>query len=165
MKEKIVIITCLKCKNEQEVSISQKTESLAANHDKILKIKCPKCSNIKFAISYKKVVPLDFELLKEWSLHQNLFLMPQDEELFLADEPYLDIILQTLDTVKILDIKKNVLFEALCIIVYDNTIESNLKKSKQLRDRVINELNKRKQKLTESSISDYIKEIVYPQLT
>ncbi len=75
---------CLKCKNEQEVSIFRKTESLTVNHNKTLKVKCPKCSNIKFAISYKKLVPLDFELLKEWSLHQNLFLMPQDEELFFS---------------------------------------------------------------------------------
>ncbi len=157
---------CLKCKNEQEVSISQKTESLTVNHNKTLKVKCPKCSNIKFAISYKKIVPLDFELLKEWSLHQNLFLMPQDEELFLADEPYLDIILQVLDIVNTLETKRNILLVALCIIVYDNTIESNLKKDNNLKNRVIKELNKRKDKLklAEYAVDNYIKEVVYPLL-
>jgi len=75
--------------------------------------------------------------------------MPQDEELFLADEPYVDIILQVLDTVKTLDSKRNLLLEAL------------------LQKRVIKELNKRKTLLTLAggSISDYIKEIVYPLLT
>ncbi len=66
---------------------------------------------------------------------------------FLADEPYLDIILQVLDIVNTLETKRNVLLVALCIIVYDNTIESNLKKDNNLKNRVIKELKKRQIKI------------------
>ena len=109
---------------------------------------------------------LDFELLKEWATNPNLHLMPQDEELLLADEKYLDNILNILDNVAILDHKRNLLMDALCVIVYDNTIDDNEQKDENLKERVIKELNKRTDQLKQADdwIMDYIKEIVYPQL-
>jgi len=105
-------------------------------------------------------------LLEEWSLNPDLYLMEQDEELFLANEAYVDIILNVLDTIKILDNKRNILLEALCIIVYDNTIEDNRYKDERIQKRVIKELNKRKTLLTLADhwIGGYIKKVVYPLL-
>ena len=109
---------------------------------------------------------MDFELLKEWSLNPELYLMEQDEELLLANELYLDMIFKILDTIKIPDHKRNLLMDALCAIVYDNTNDKNRKKNETLKNRVIAELNERKEqlKLADDYIMDYIKEVVYPQL-
>lgn len=92
--------------------------------------------------------------------------MPQDEELLLAEEQYLDMILQVLDTVPISEHKRDLLMDALCVIVYDNTTEDDSQTKDKLKEKVIQELNKRqdKLKLADNWIADYIKKVVYPQL-
>ena len=127
--------------------------------------RCKNCSSSIFSTSYQ-TPDLDFELLKEWATNPDLYLMPQDEELLLADEKYLENILCILDTVSISDQKRNLLLDALCIIVYDNTVEDNPQKDANLRERVIRELNKRTDILKQADdwIMNYVKEVVYPQL-
>jgi hypothetical protein len=92
--------------------------------------------------------------------------MEQDEELLLAEEKYIDNILNILDNVALLDHKRNLLMDALCVIVYDNTIDDNKQKDEDLKERVIKELNKRTDELRKADdwIMDYLKEVVYPQL-
>ncbi len=126
---------------------------------------CKQCSSRLITVMYREY-RLTFELLKEWGLNSDIYLSAQDEELILADEMYLDIILEVLDTVVILDHKRDLLMESLCIIVYDNTVMENLQKDERLKKRVIEELNKRKDKLqlADYNIMNYIKDIVYPQL-
>jgi hypothetical protein len=85
----------------------------------------------------------DYELLKEWATNHELFLMPQDEELLLADGKYLDDILNILDTLSIPDQKINLLLDALCVIVYDNSIDDSSEHDIELKNRVIKELNMR----------------------
>jgi len=132
--------------------------------DKVLGNACQICSSSSFTTTYQRP-DLDYELLKEWATSPDLSLMPQDEELLLADEKYVDMILQVLDTISIPEHKRDLLIDALCIIVYDNTID-NLQPNDILKSRVINELNKRqdKLKLADNWIMDYIKKVVYPQL-
>ncbi len=112
------------------------------------------------------MLSLNEELLKEWALNSNAYLMPQDEELFLANETYFEIILKTLDDDNILENKRNILLDALCILIYDNSNDKNLKKDEVFKNRVITVLNKRKHMLDLAGnyIPDYIKEVVYPQL-
>jgi len=109
---------------------------------------------------------LDYELLKEWAINPDLYLMEQDEELLLADGKYLDLILNILDTVSIPKHKTDLLMDALCIIIYDNSIDDNDNQDIDLKKKVIVELNKRldKLKLADEWIMDYIKDVVYPQL-
>lgn len=92
--------------------------------------------------------------------------MPQDEELLLAEGMYLDDILDILDNVPIPDQKRNSLMEALCVMVYDNSVGDDERNNEALKNRVINELKNRAGKLNQadSFIRDYIKEMVYPQL-
>lgn len=134
------------------------------NMNKKLGKSCKQCSSTNFTM-YKRP-DLDFDVLKEWAINPDFDLMPQDEELLLADQLYLDIILQVLDKAPILDHKRDLLMDALCIIVYDNTIEDNPKRDKELKERVVEELNKRQEKLklADNWIMDYIKDVVYPQL-
>ncbi|WP_400190243.1 hypothetical protein [Hymenobacter sp. B81] len=127
--------------------------------------KCKNCSSISFTTAYQRP-DLDFDLLKEWVTNSDLYLMPQDEELLLAEEQYVDMILEVLDTMLIPDHKRDLLMDALCVIVYDNTNEDNFQGDERLKQRVIKELNKRldRLKLADNWIADYIKKVVYPQL-
>ncbi len=167
MKERYNIErTCSNCGHKERISVSKREAAFElVDYNQVLGQKCKKCSKDKFSISFERP-NLDFDLLKEWSTNLELYLMPQDEELLLADEIYLDLILQILDTVTIPDNKRNLLMDSLCVIVFDNTIDDNHEKDEQLKNRVISELNTRrdKLKLADDWIMDYIKEVVYPQL-
>ncbi len=157
---------CSKCEKIESIFISKK--EAAFDLIKINEVPgsfCENCLNNVFT-RFLPTVHLDFELLKEWATDLNLQLMPQDEELFLADEIYLEMILEILDTIIIPYKKNNILIDALCIIIYDNSIDDNLQRDEKLKNRVIIELNKRLDKLIKADnwIMDYIKDVVYTQL-
>jgi hypothetical protein len=156
---------CSGCGRNDEIVISKRDAAFELiDINKVLGDICKVCSSKSFSTRFQRP-DLDFELLQEWATNPDLHLMPQDEELLLADEIYLDLILKVLDTVSISDHKSNLLMNALCVIVYDNSTD-NLRANEKLKSRVIFELNKRqdKLKLADNWIMDYIKEVVYPQL-
>lgn len=157
---------CSNCGQITEIEVS-KRESAFDLYDinKSLGLVCNKCKLTNF-ITYFDKPELDFELLKEWAKDPDLSLMEQDEDLIIAEAKYLEIILNVLDNEEILLQKNNILIEALCVIIYDNSVEGNEKPDNDLKKRVIEELNKRqdKLKLAEGWIMDYIKVVVYPQL-
>lgn len=158
--------TCTVCRRTEKLFVTKREAAFELyDIDKALGKKCQNCSSTSFTTAYERP-NLDFDLFKEWAANEDLYLMKQDEELLLADEQYLEMILQVLDTLSIPEYKRNVLMDALCVIVYDNTIEKNSQRDTQLRLRVIEELNKRqdKLKLADNWIMDYIKDVVYPQL-
>jgi len=157
---------CSNCGSKEQITVSRREVAFElVDINEVVGKNCNNCSASKF-ITYYQTPDLDFELLKEWATNPELYLMGQDEELLLADEKYLDNILNILDNVSLLDHKRNLLMDALCVIVYDNTIEDNQQKDENLKQRVIVELNKRREKLKQADewIMDYIKEVVYPQL-
>ncbi|AWW29161.1 hypothetical protein DN752_02830 [Echinicola strongylocentroti] len=157
---------CSNCGSKEQISVSRREAAFElVDINEVVGKNCKKCSATKFIIYYQ-TPDLDFELLKEWATNPELYLMGQDEELLLADEKYLDNILNILDNVALLDHKRNLLMDALCVIVYDNTIDDNKQKDENLKERVIKELNKRIYQLKQADdwIMDYIKEVVYPQL-
>jgi hypothetical protein len=158
--------TCSKCGQKDAVSISKRDAAFElVDINDILGNTCKRCSSTSFTTSYQRP-DLEFYLLKEWATNPDLHLMPQDEELLLADEKYVDMILQVLDTVPIPDHKRDLLMNALCILVYDNTVDDNFQRNDKLKNRVIKELNERQEKLklADKWIPNYIKEIVYPKL-
>jgi hypothetical protein len=157
--------TCSDCGHNDEIVISKRDAAFElVNINKVLGDVCKVCSSTSFSTIFQRP-NIDFELLKEWATNLELHLMPQDEELLLADEMYVDMILQILDTISIPEHKNNLLMDALCVIVYDNSFE-NSQPNEQLKSQVILELNKRqdKLKLADNLIMDYIKQVVYPQL-
>lgn len=157
---------CSNCGSKSELEVSKRDAAFELfDMNKSFGISCLKCSSNKF-ITYYNHPALDYELLKEWAQNSDLHLMEQDEELFLSEEKYLETILNILDFETILDHKRNVLMDVLCIIVYDNSQNEDLKINNNLKNRVITEINKRieKLKLADDWILDYIKKVVYPQL-
>ncbi len=166
IKDRTIERTCLNCGKSEQLKVSKKNAAFGlVGINKEFGNVCKNCPSWSFTISYQGA-GLDFDLLKEWAISPDLYMMPQDEELMLADERYLAIILQVLDTVPISHHKQNVLLDTLCILVYDNSVD-NPQKDEKLKNQVIEELNKRedKLKLADDWIMDYIKKVVYPQLT
>jgi hypothetical protein len=167
MKENYIIErTCPNCGNTERICVSKRDAAFElVDINEVLGQRCKKCSEKTFSTTYE-IPELDYELIKEWATNLDLHLMPQDEELLLANERYLENILQILDNVSIPDPKRNLLMEVLCVIVYDNSIDDNSSKNDDLKERVIGELNIRKEKLKQADvwINDYIKKVVYPQL-
>lgn len=102
----MIIRECSECGHQNEIEVSKKEAAFElVDVNTILGQSCEKCSSKKVTTSYQRP-DLDFELLKEWATNQELFLMPQDEELLLADGNYLNDILAILDTVLIPDQKE-----------------------------------------------------------
>ncbi|WP_306640167.1 hypothetical protein [Sanyastnella coralliicola] len=158
--------TCSTCGNNERISVSKKEAAFElVNINDLLGPNCPNCSSTSFSFGCRSL-DLDFELLKEWALDLELHVSPQDEEIILAEEKYVESILSILDGFTIPDQKRNILIGALCVIIYDNTVEDNHQKDRNLKQRIIRELNSRIEilKLADDSIMDYIKEVVHPQL-
>lgn len=157
--------TCHDCGHADELPVTKREAAFDLVNSVISRKYCVNCKSTSFSTGGTKP-EIDAELLKEWAADNRLSFLSQDEELMLAQGDYLDIILETLDSNPRSAYKRNVLVEALCIIVYDNSSPENSKQGKQLKERVIAELNKRPEHLqrAEKSIMDYIKKAVFPQL-
>ena len=162
--------TCKTCGDKDNIFLTKKQKAFELyDFGKIWNQNCKICNSSECLSVGGIPIELDKELLLEWSYDNNLHLMPQDEELLLADEKYIELILDIINNYEILETKRNVLLEALCIIIYDNVIDnSNLEinKDKELIERVTKELIKRKILLLKADewIPDYIKKVVYPKL-
>lgn len=161
-----ILRTCISCSNEQEVFVTKREAAFdLIDYRQVFGETCTKCPSTRFAISHQ-TPDLDLELLLEWANDTNLFLIEQDEELLLADEKYLELILELLDKHLILEHKQHILMDALCILVYDITVDEEFHRNDALKQRVIAEINQRKDKLhlADERIMPYIKKVVYPQL-
>lgn len=103
---------------------------------------------------------------EKWVADKDFYFLGQDEEIWLANGEDIDDILTMIDQCTLPKNKQNILVEALCVIVFDNTPEEDEKIDNELRERVIMELNKRMDKLeiADKVIMPYIKKVVYPQL-
>ncbi len=113
------------------------------------------------------------EVLEKWAFDEEYLISPQDEEIILAEEMYLEDILYMIDNYDLSPYKHSVLMTALCIIVFDNSFDEELGEYNsydydlELRDRVISELNKRLDKVMAVEnymLLPYVKKVVYPQL-
>lgn len=140
--------------------------------NKVWKTPCSNCGSINCESLGRRYPALDRELLDMWGNDLELFLTEQDQELLLAEYDYLPMLLDALDESKYLQSKLDVLVEAICILLYDNTVSPEEYSEKQNKEResiavkVRPELIKRKDKIlaAEDAVMDYIKEVVYPQI-
>ncbi len=150
-----------KCGHTFLMNITKREAAFELRWQEIVNKKCPKCGNADFTDITIPTVELDKALLLEWGNHREYFLMPQDEELLLAEEKYFDMIVDILDSGQILQHKKYILLEALCVLLYDLVQEEY---DTPFTDALIRELNKRRADINTSYIMDYIKEVVFPVL-
>ncbi|WP_211236727.1 hypothetical protein [Sporocytophaga myxococcoides] len=98
--------------------------------------------------------------------------MDQDEELFLAELDYFPMLLKAIDEQAYLKRKIDILIESICVLLYDNTFQSEEytdeenEQRQRIAEEVRPELIKRKDKIikAEGYIRDYVKEFVFPQI-
>ena len=155
------IRTC-ECGNIREIKVSKKEAAFRLKDREIFNLKCEKCGKIRLKLLSREHPDLDKELLLEWVAHEDYAFMSQDEELILADVDNIDLILDVLDNYKILSFKRNILIQALCVIIYDNSRSQT--KNLEIVNRVATELYKRKQDVlaAQEGITDSIKAVVFP---
>lgn len=165
--------TCADCKNVDLFPVS-KMEAAFELYDNstIWKTKCTKCGSDK-GYSLQHAHPkLDKEILDIWGNDSKLFLMIQDEELFLAEYEYFPMILKAIDESKYLKSKIDVLVESICVLLYDYTVapeeysEKENKERESFAEKIRPELIKRKNRIIEAGdlVMEYIQEVVYPQI-
>ena len=164
------------CKDCQTVDSIKLTKIEAAfelyDSDVIRKTPCSNCGSTNCESIRHHHPKLDKELLNIWGNNSELFLTNQDQELFLAEYDYFPMLLEAIDESKYLKTKIDVLIEAICVLLYDNTIatdeysEKENKERESIAEKVRPELIKRKKRIIEAgdSVLEYIQEVVYPQI-
>jgi len=164
--------TCQNCGNKDDIYLTKKQKAFELyNFNKVWNQECTVCKSTECYSVGGFPIELDKELLLEWALDSSLHINPQDDEIILAEERYIDMMIDVLDNYDISEIKKRILVEALCIIIYDSIIGRDedieiLHKNEALIERVAAELIKRQPVVLAAGryISDYIKQIVYPRI-
>jgi hypothetical protein len=159
--ESYIIRQCKKCKHRQRLDYPKR--ELAFGFHESAPFNCEKCNFGESDYSEIHGINLDDDILLEWSTNKDLYLMEQDEELFLANEDYLELVLKFLDKSTTLITKKNILMEALCVLTYDLLIN---KSNEQLLRKLKTELLKRKKIFLNSEVSDieYLSKKIFPFL-
>ena len=154
-----LIKTC-KCGNDYEVSLTKKEAAFDLYNKTIWNSRCSKCGSTECLSIGLDKPDFDKELMLEWGNNHDLHFSEQDEDLMLADEKNIDLILDIIDNHSILNEKRNILIEALCVIIYDNPSNN------RVTNNVIKELKQRKEMvlLAECSILNYIKKEVFPKI-
>lgn len=179
-REKFVIRrTCKNCQNIDELEITEREaafEEIRSQKELNWNTPCKKCNSTSCtSLSYPFVNYYKKEIFEEWKYNEKLHFYCQDEDIILADIDNLDNILEGIDNEKTLFCKKSILLETLCVLLYDNTFYSDEFNMDEEADRKLNaeilrpELIKRKDKIEKLGIdlgyiSDYIKEVVFPQI-
>lgn len=165
--------TCKDCKHVDSIELT-KVEAAFELYDsnKVWNTPCSNCgtTNCESLGSYHP--KLDKQLLDMWGSDPELFLMEQDQELLLAEYEYFHILLKAIDESKYLKSKIDVLIEAICVLLYDNTVSPEEYSDKENREResiaekVRPELIKRKTRIIDAgdAVMNYVKEVVYPQI-
>lgn len=153
--------TC-ECENVDSFEVTRKEAAFNLKEQEIWNQGCSKCGSKDFVALTHPQIDFDLDLIVEWGNNSEYSFIQQDEELLLAEENNVEMILEVLDYHNILNQKRKILIEALCVIVYDNIdLEEG---NQELKDKVANELTKRKDDVlnAEDWIMDYIKEEVFP---
>lgn len=168
-----LIRICKNCKNEDVFEFTKIQAAFDLYHvDEIYNKPCSKCNSLIPECMNLPFVQIDKEILDIWGNDSELYLNPQDEEIILAEMNYFPMILNSINEGKYLKRKLEILLESICIILYDNTInsdeysyEENAKRKKNA-EIIRPELIKLKDKIKESEkhIMEYIKVIVFPQI-
>lgn len=165
------------CKDCNHIDVYSVTKIEAAFFDspsspKFWKMPCSRCKSKNCGETSYPVVRMDQALLDIWGNDSKLFFLSQDEELILAEIDYLPMILKAIDEGNYLKRKIEVLIEAVCVLLYDNTpnLKEYSKEENEDRERVAAmirpELIKRKEKVfaARKKIWGYVKKVVFPQI-
>lgn len=161
-----LIRVCKRCDHNQVIPLTRRERAFELyDFEKIWNMPCEKCNSTECSSLASSNIEYDKELFLEWATTPGFQFMQQDEDLLIAEEKYLDILLDLLDNYEILPYKKMVLLEALCVMIYNETIRKNSDPS--FLKKVIAQLRQRIHLFTPEVlcyIPNYIQEVVFPQI-
>ncbi|KAF2513878.1 hypothetical protein [Flavobacterium foetidum] len=164
------------CKDYQNKDVFELTKIECAfslyNFKEIWNKECSNCFSTACYSLSKSFVAVDQEILDLWGNNEKLHLDEQDEEIILAEMDYLPLLLSSVHENKYLKRKTEILLEALCVLLYDNTVASEEFTREENKEREKNatlirlELIRLKDqiKASEKYMMDYIKEVAFPQI-
>jgi len=164
MMDYIQFKTCRKCGTKTERSLDEETAAFVQTRQ--WSITCPNC-NSKILNEGCNTPPLTYDLLKKWARNDSLQFIEQDEDIILADNNRLGLLLDIFDSDKTTEYKRGIIIQALCVLLYDNLAskEDNPESDRKIADRIVRELNERKNmvKLGKGQfIEPYIEKVVFP---
>lgn len=164
---------CKKCENIDLIPVT-KLEAAFELYDssKIYNTNCSKCDSKEMKYLEHAHPKLDKEIIDLWGSNNNYRVSPQDEEIILAELENLELITNAIDENKYLSYKQIVLLQALCVLLYDYSVEPNenydltTEEINNIIEKIRPELIKRKSKIkkVENWIMGYIKLVVFPQI-
>jgi hypothetical protein len=131
---------------------------------------CPKCGSEEIASGGVEIPAPTRELMEVWAKDTSLLFYEQDEDLCLADEANIALLLEFLDSNTTLPSKRSKLLSTLCILIYDNAPEKPEDapyNNSEIANSVTAELKQRIRLFAELDtrlIMDYIKKRVYPRI-
>ncbi|WP_041324065.1 hypothetical protein [Saccharophagus degradans] len=160
--------TCKNCGFEEQ----RENEKLVAAFESTRKWEsmCPNCGVKNVERAGWAIPDLDSELLRVWGKDESLQFDQQDEDILLAEEDNIELLLNGVDSKELLHSKRSTLLAALCVLVYDHTPEGDEEDpdvKPEISAKVTAELKDRMHLFNELDtvyISEYIKEVVYPRL-
>lgn len=155
--------TC-KCGNVDSIEVDKREAAFELKDSFIYNLICTKCGKKNISTISSNKPDIDEELLAEWSKNSEYYFSPQDEELLLAQHnENIELYLKFIDQNKIDIGKRNVLIQALCVMIYDKANKSD-QKSLDIINIIATELNKRSDLVeqAESWIMDYVRKVSFP---
>jgi hypothetical protein len=165
--------SCDDCGNKDEIKLTRLQAIFELYEFSVIwNTPCSKCKSINCNSITQNTIELDAEILDIWGENEELFLNPQDEEIILAELKYLPMLLEAIDEETYSTKKINVLIEAICILLYDNTVspeeyseQENIQRdiiANQVRPELIKRINKIEK--AGSSVMEYVQQEIYPQI-
>lgn len=163
---------CKNCKHESIFELSKTEAAFDLVENKSWNLPCEKCSSTEKASLGTNKPTIDEELMEQWATQEELQFLDQDEDLYIAEVDNIDLIIYFLERENTLPSKKNVLLDALCVLLYDNVgdEEELSKKEKQVRKEnfeiILPKIIERKELILQNKeyIYKYIFEVVEPYL-
>ncbi|AXP81749.1 hypothetical protein CJ739_2677 [Mariniflexile rhizosphaerae] len=152
------------CGNIDSLEVSKIEAAFELNYLSFSKSECSKCGEKKMSFGSINSPEIDRELLTIWAENIDYLFCPLDEGLTLAQyKENIDLYLEFIDDEIINAEKKNVLIEALCVMIYDR-VDKTDKEDLDIINKIATELKLRENQVLFSQhwIMDYIKKVSFP---
>ncbi len=130
---------------------------------------CNECGALKWSYRGGELPNLNESQMAKWVCNENLFFVSEDEDIILAHEENLSLLVKYLDSDQAPDSNKAILFNALCILLYRNIHSEKVNRNVVLAKKVKEILAERIELFSKVEnqrwyISDYVAEVIYPEL-
>lgn len=162
---------CAICGQRDVVFVTKIEAAFDLKHAEIQNQACSRCGATKSNGMSREIPPLDKELLDIWAQHDDYYFLEQDEDLLLADNENLDLILEAIDQNVYSKGHMALLVDILLLIIYQNitpdgALGKAAKMQREFYEQALVKAIKRKEVIQQFNHSpeNYVAAAVYPRL-